>query len=289
MPASDTPFEATAESSLIVIRALADVFDTQHPTVTVAARALFAELAEQSAGLGGEHLMLASADVNCDSFYKYPSVGRVIQRTGYTDNVFVQILRDLGALKLRIAHEELGRRSIVAGRSLTFGVFDIIELYAMQNAEGRYEAPQWAVRLGQWANWLMTAEARALLGRISRAALSLDDIESFRMAVKLGEYVHFVLRAEERGKEMRVPLLNILAEVASVSVLEMRGREHEAALARILETFDAAAGALSAEGLCSVRLLRAGAGVPGAANAPVAHNDNYALLHESVVAISAAG
>lgn len=286
MPASDTPFQATAESSLVVVRALAEVLDSQHPTVSVAARALLAELAEQSAGLGPEHSMLASADVDCDSFFKYPCVGRMIQRTGYTANVFVQILRDLSALKLRIEQEQLGRRSIVAARSLTFGAFDIIELYAMQNADGRYEAPQWAVRLGQWANWLLTAEARVLLGRIARAALSLEDIDSFRMATKLGEYVHFVLRAEQGERETRVPLLNILAEVSSVSVLEMRDRKHEAKLAEILRTFDAAAQALGAEGLCSIRLLRAG---PPAANAPLAHNDNFALLHESVVAISAAG
>lgn len=286
MPASDTPFEATAESSLIVVRALSDVFDSQHPTVAVAARALFAELAEQSAGLGGEHLMLASADVSCDSFYKYPCVGRAIAKTGYTANVFVQILRDLGGLKLRVSHESLGRRSLVSDRSLTFDVFDIIELYAMQNADGRYEAPQWAVRLGQWANWFMTAEARSLMGKIARAALSLEEIESFRMAVKLGEYVHFVLRAEERATETRVPLLNILAEVSSVSALEMRDRKHEAQLARILETFEAAAKALAAEGLCAIRLLRAGG---DAANAPAADNDNYALLYESIVAISAAG
>ena len=106
------------------------------------------------------------------------------------------------------------------------------------------------------------------------------------MAVKLGEHVHFVLRAEERATETRVPLLSILAEVSSVSVLEMRDRKHEAQLARILETFEAAAKALAAEGLCAIRLLRAGG---NAANAPAAHNDNYALLYESVVAISASG
>ena len=285
MPADDAPFEATAESSLIIVRALADILDIQHPSVAVTARALFAELADQSAGLDPEHHMLASADVTCDSFSKYPCIGRVIERTGYTENVFVQILRDLKALKLTVSEENLGRRSIVSARSLSFDIFDIIELYAIQNAEGRYEAPQWAIRLGQWANWLVTAEARFMLGRIARAALSLDDFERFRMAIKLGDYVRFVLHAEERTPETRVPLLNILAEVSSISVLEMRDRAHQPQLAAVLATFDAAAQALSAEGVCNIRLLRAGAAVDGR----IAHNDNAALLSDSIVAISAAG
>jgi hypothetical protein len=286
MPADNTPFEATAESSLIVIRALSEVLDVQHPSVGVTARALFAELADQSTGLGLENCMLASADVNSASFFKYPCVGQVVAKTGYTENVFVQILRDLHSLKLKISEESLGRRSIVSARSLTFDVFDIIELYAMQSSDGRYVAPQWAVRLGQWANWLVTAEARSVLGRIARAALSLDEFETFRMAIKLGDYVHFVLHAEERPSETRVPLLNILAEVSSVSVLEMRDRKHEAQLSAILAKFEVAAKALSDQGLCSIRLLRAG---NGGESTLAAHNDNFASLYTSVVAISAAG
>lgn len=286
MPADDTPFEATAESSLIVVRALSDVLDVQHPSVSVTARALFAELAAQSAGLDGEHHMLVSADLSCESFDKYPCIGRVIEKTGYTAHVFVQILRDLKTLKLKISPENLRQRSIVAARSPTFDVFDIIELYAMQDSEGRYEAPQWAARLGQWANWLVTAEARSVLGRVARAALSLDDFDTFRMAIKLGDYVHFVLHAEGRAGETKVPLLNILAEVSSISVFEMRGREHEAQLAEILAKFNAAADALRAEGICTIRLLRASA---GAATGQVAHNDNYELLSNSIVTISAAG
>jgi hypothetical protein len=286
MPADNTPFEATAESALIAVRALSDALDSQHPSVGVTGWALVAELARQSAGLDSEHHMLASADVGCDSFYAYPCIERAIEKTGYTANVFVQILRDLDALKLTVSTEGLGRRSIVSARSLAFDLFDIIELYAMQSADGRYEAPQWAVRLGQWANWLMTAEARHVLGRIARAALSLDDIETFRMATKLGQYVYFVLHAEERPSETRVPLLTMLAEVSSVSVLDMRGREFEPQITEILRKFDAAAAALSAEGVCSIRLLRAGG---GAAAAKVAHNDNDALLSDSVVTISAAG
>ena len=286
MPADETPFKATADSSLIVVRALSDALDVQHPSVGVTARALFAELAEQSAGLDPDHHMLASADVNCDGFFKYPCIGHVIEKTGYTENVFVQILRDLRSLKLKISEENLGRRSIVMARSLTFDIFDIIELYAMQGADGRYEAPQWGVRLGQWANWLVTAEARALLGRIARAALSLDDFERFKMALKLGEYARFVIHAEERTEETRVSLLNILAEVSSISVLEMRDRSQEPQLVEILASFEAASRALSAEGVCNIRLLKAGA---GATTARTAHNDNFALLSDSVVTISAAG
>lgn len=286
MPAEDSPFEATAESSLIVIRALSDALDVQHPSVSVTARALFAELSEQSAGLDHNHHMLVSADVTCDSFFKYPCIGHIIKKTGYTENLFVQILRDLRTLKLKIAEENLGRRSIVSARSMSLDVFDIIELYAIENSKGRYEAPQWAVRLGQWANWLVTSETRFLLGRIARAALSLDDFDRFRMTLKLGEYVRFVIRAEQRTGETRVPLLNILAEVSSVSVLEMRDRAHEPQLAKTLANFDAAAQALRNEGVCSIRLLKAGA---DASNARLAHNDNFALLSDSVVTISTAG
>lgn len=284
MPVDDTPFEATDDSSLIVVRALSETLDSQHDSVAVTAWALFAVLAEQSAGLDDEYHMLASADLTCDSFFKYPCIEHVVRKTGYTANVFVQIMRDLNAQKLKISTEHLGKRSLVSARSLTFDVFDIIEMYTMRTAEGRYEAPQWAVRLGQWANWLMTVEARYAMGRIARAALSLDDLESFRMAIKLGEYVYFVLHAGERQQETRVPLLNILAEVSSISVLEMRDREHEPRLAEILQKFEAASRALGAEGLCNMRLLRA-----SSADSRVAHNDNHALLSNSVVTISAAG
>ena len=286
MPADETPFKATDESSLIVVRALSDALESQHPSVTVTARAILAELATQSADLEPEHHMLAAADVNCDNFFKYPCIAEAIERTGYTANIFVQILRDLGLLRMTIPPESLGQRSILAARTMTFDVFDIIELYTMQSADGRYEAPQWAVRLGQWANWLITAEARSVLGRIARAALSLDDLETFRMTIKLGEYVHFVLHAEKRSSETRVPLLNILAEVSSISALDMRDGQHEAQLAEILKRFNMAATALRAEGICNIRLLRTGAA--GGSSQP-AHNDNYALLSESVVTISAAG
>lgn len=285
MPADNTPFKATDESSLIVVRALSDVLEAQHPSVHVTSRAILAELAAQSAGLEPEFHMLASADMNCDGFFKYPCIARVIEKTGYTANIFVQILRDLRLLKLTIPPESLGKRSILAARSMTFDVFDIIEMYAMKSADGRYEAPQWAVRLGQWANWLVTAEARSVMGRIARAALSLDDLETFRMTIKLGEYAHFVLHAEKRVNETRVPLLNILAEVSSISALEMRDRDHEAQLAEILKRFNMAAVALRAEGVCNIRLLRTGT---AEGNLP-ADNDNYALLSESVVTISAAG
>ena len=140
-----------------------------------------------------------------------------------------------------------------------------------------------------WANgrsWLLTAESRFALGRIARAALTLDEFAAFQMAVKLGEYVRFVLDAEQRKRETRVPLLNILAEVSSISALNLRDRDHEPQLAAILETFDAATKALGAEGLCTIRLLRAG---PVSVNAIAAHNDNYGLLSDSLVSISAAG
>jgi hypothetical protein len=286
MPADDTPFKATDESSLMVVRALSDALDSQHPSVNVTSRAILAELAEQSAPLDPEYRMLAAADLNCDSFFKYPCIAQVIEKTGYTANILVQILRDLTLLKMNIAPENLGQRSIVSARSMTFEVFDIIELYAMKSADGRYEAPQWAVRLGQWANWLVTAEARSVMGRIARAALSLDDLETFRMTVKLGEYVHFVLHTEKRSSETRIPLLNILAEVSSISALEMRDRQHEAQLSEILKRFNAAATALRAEGICNIRLLRTGAGT---GDSLPAHNDNHALLSESVVTISAVG
>lgn len=286
MPADDTPFTATDESSLIVVRALSDALDGQHPSVNVTSRAILAELAEQSAGLSPEYHMLASADLNCDSFFKYPCIAQVIEKTGYTANIFVQILRDLSMLKMTVPPENLGQRSIVSARSMTFEVFDIIELYAMKSADGRYEAPQWAVRLGQWGNWLVTPEARAVMGRIARAALSLDDLETFRMTIKLGEHVHFVLHTEKRSSETRVPLLNILAEVCSISVLEMRDRQHEAQLSEILKRFNAAATALRAEGVCNIRLLRTGADT---GDTRPAHNDNHALLSDSVVMIGAAG
>jgi len=286
MPADDTPFKATDESSLIVVRALSDALETQHPSVSVTSRAILAELAAQSVDLEPEYRMLAAADVNCDSFFKYPCIAQVIEKTGYTANIFVQILRDLRLLRMTIPPESLGQRSILTARTMTFEIFDIIELYAMKSADGRYEAPQWAVRLGQWANWLITADARSVLGRIARAALSLDDLETFRMTIKLGEYVHFVLHAEKRSSETRVPLLNILAEVSSISALDMRDRLNEAQLAETLKRFNMAATALRTEGICNIRLLRTGA---TAGDRPPAHNDNYALLSESVVTISAAG
>lgn len=286
MPSDDTPFEATDESSLIVVRALSDAIETQHPSVGVTSRALLAELADQSSALEPQYRMLASADVNCDTFFKYPCIAQVIEKTGYTANLLVHVLRDLSDLKMEVLPEQVGQRSIVSARSMRFRIFDIIEIYTMQTADGRYQAPQWAVRLGQWANWLLTPQARVVLGQIARAALSLDDLETYRMTIKLGEYVHFVLHTEKRENETRVPLLNILAEVSSVSVLEMRDRQHEAQLAEIIKKFNAAATALRAEGLCNIRLLRTGAGEMAA---QPADNDNRALLADSFVTISAAG
>jgi hypothetical protein len=286
MSAEDTPFNPTEESSFIVVRALSDVLDSQHASVNVTSRALLAELAEQSLDLESEFHMLASADVNCDLFFKYPCVAQVIKKTGYTANIFVQILRDLDRLKVTVAPETLGRKPGITDRSLDFDAFDIIELNTAQSADGRYVAPQWAVRLGQWATWFLTTEARFMIGRIARAALSQDDLETFRMTVKLGEYVRFALHAEDRPNETRVPLLNILAEVTDIAVLEMRDREHEPQLADIIQKFNAAATALRSQGVCSIRLIRAG----GAAETrQTAHNDNFALLSDSVVTITAAG
>lgn len=286
MPSDDTPFEATDQSSLIVVRALSEAMEMQHPSINVASRALLAELADQSSALEPQYHMLASADLDCDTFFKYPCIAEVIEKTGYTANLLVHILRDLSGLKMEVLPEQVGQRSIVSTRAMRFRIFDIIELYTMQTADGRYQAPQWAVRLGQWANWLITPEARAVLGRIARAALSLTDLETYRMTIKLGEYVYFVLHTEKRKSETRVPLLNILAEVSSVSVLEMRDRQHEAQLGEIIKKFNAAATALRAEGLCNIRLLRTGVGETAA---QPADNDNRVLLADSIVTISAAG
>lgn len=286
MSAEDAPFKPTEESSFIVVRALSDLLEAQHPSVNVTSRALLAELAEQSLDLESDFHMLASADVNCDLFFKYPCVAQVIKRTGYTANIFVQILRDLNQLRLSVAPEDLGRKPSITDRALSFDAFDIIELNTAQSADGRYEAPQWAVRLGQWATWFMTTEARFVSGRIARAALSQDDLDTYRITVKLGEYVHFVLHAEDRSGETRVPLLNILAEVANISALEMRDRQHEAQLAEILKKFNSAATALRSQGVCKIRLLRTG---NAGQNSNVAQNDNLTLLSDSIVTISAAG
>lgn len=285
MSAEDTPFKPTEESSFIVSRALTELLEAQHASVNVTARALLAELARQSLDLESNYHMLASADVNCDLFFNYPCVAQVINRTGYTANIFVQVLRDLNQLKLSVALEDLGKKPSIMDRSLSFDAFDIIELNTAQSADSRYEAPQWALRLGQWATWFMTAEARMVTGRIACAALSQDDLETYRITVKLGEYVHFVLHTEDRPNETRVPLLNILAEVANVSVLEMHEPKHEAQLAEILKKFNSAATALRSQGICKIRLLRTGS---AGENSIAAHNDNFSLLSKSFVTISAA-
>jgi hypothetical protein len=285
MQAGDTPFKATDESSLIAVRAFSEALEAQHQSVEVTAWALLAELDGQTAALDSEYRMLASADVTCERIVEYPCISHVIEKTGYTANIIVQILRDIRILKLRISPEDIGKRSVLATRTLTFDAFDIVEMYSMKSTNGRYEAPQWAVRLGQWATWMMTAQARQVLGKIAQAALFLEDLETFKIAVKLGQYAYFVLHAEGRPKETRIPLLNILAEVTNMSVLDLRDRQHEEKLAGILKKFEAASHALAKYGVCNLRLLRAGSA--GMAER-VAHNDNYALLSDSVVTISAA-
>jgi hypothetical protein len=286
MSEENTPFVPTDESAFIVVRAFSDLMEAQHASVNVTSRALLVELAEQSLELNEEFHMLASADVQCDRFFEYPCVAQVIKKSGYTANIFVQILRDLNALDLTISAEELAQNSAITDRALSFSAFDIIELNTAHAADSRYIAPQWAVRLGQWATWFLTAEARFVIGRIARAALSQTDLESYRITLKLGEYIHFTLHAEEQANETRIPLLNLLAEVTDISVLEMRDRKHEEQLAELVKKFNSAAAALRSQGVCSIRLLRTG--VRDQEHA-AAHNDNFQLLSQSYVTISAAG
>lgn len=283
MPTEEVPFIATPESSLNLVRAVSLALDAEDPTICLVGRALLGELGAQSRELGPENTLLAPALINCDQFFDYPCIEQTIEKTGYTEHIFVQIMKDLAALEFRIPQDAIGKKSLITEHLIKFPLFDVVSLYEMGTTDSSYETPQWMVRAGQWAYWLMTAEARSTLSRISRAALSLDTLDGFHFAIKLGEYIRFQLRQETGGSETHVPLLNILAEVSDVTFLKTRDRRREEKLQAIIEQFNTAAAALATERLCSIRLIRAEAEDQSANRAD---NDNEILLQDSIVAIT---
>ena len=283
MPTEDVPFIATPESSLTLVRAISLALEAEDPSIGLVGRALLGELGSQAQEVGPGNALLAPALIECDRLFDYPCIEQTIEKTGYTEHIFVQIMKDLAALEFQIPQDALGKTSLITDHSIKFQLFDMVELYEMSASGSGYEAPQWMVRAGQWAYWLMTAEARTTWCRVSRAALSLDTMEAFHFTTKLGEYIRFQLRHQTGGAETHVPLLNILAEVSDVTFLETRDRNREEKLKAIIEQFNTAAGALAAEGLCSIRLLRADTADKSDGRAV---NDNNLLLQDSIVAIT---
>lgn len=283
MTTDGTSYEATANSAHLLVRAISSALDGQDPTVDLVARALIGELGAMSEPDSPENALILPAVISDEQLFSYACVENVIEQTGYTDNIVTQIMKEVGSLVVEISPKSASPRNLITDRRAQFQVFDIVAMREMENDGASNSKPQWLVRAGQWANWLLTAQSRELYSRISRAALSAPDIETFKMAVKLGEYVCFQLRAETDLNETKIPLLTVLAEVCDATLLSARQKKDEHRIAQELDRFEQASQALAREGVCSINISR----IRSAESTLMpADNDNEALLHSSIVTIS---
>lgn len=282
MPTDDHNFSANSDSCYAIVRAIAQTLDEQDSTVDLVARALFSELGRVSPEVGPENALFAPASITPEQLLAYQCVGSSIDNTGYSDNIISQIMKDLAALQVVVLPELTGDRPTIRENRAKFALFDIVEMYEMDSTDTS-ASPQWLVRGGQWAYWLLTAEARQLYSRISRAALATEEFDTFKLTARLGEFVRFQLRSHSDKSETQVPLLNILAEICDATFLSARQKKDEGRIAEELRHFERASAALAEQGICSIS-ISAHSSRPGAVLP--ADNDNEAMLHSSVVTIS---
>lgn len=282
MPTDDHTFSANSDSCYAIVRAIAQTLDEQDPTVDLVARALFSELGGMSSQVGAENALFAPASITPKQLLAYQCVGNSIDSTGYSNNIISQIMKDLAALQAVVRPEPSGDRPTIRENRAKFALFDIVEMFEMDGTDAS-ASPQWLVRSGQWAYWLLTAEARELYSRISRAALATEEYDTFKLTARLGEFVRFQLRSHADKSDTQVPLLNVLAEICDATFLSARQKKDEARIAEELRHFERASAALAAQGVCSISISAHSS--PHAAVLP-ADNDNEAMLHSSVVTIS---